>query len=159
MKKGTVIGLVIVVGLLLTGAVYAWWPGGGYGMGYYGAGTNVETIKKFQKETLSLRDELMTKNLELQNEYNKPVPDTNRIATLRKDIIDIQAKIQTVAEKYGVSGPMGGMMMGSGMMDGSWHDDGSWHGYVSYGLVVVNGWGKLCFPHEPPPLLTKRGFR
>ncbi len=121
MKKAKVLtGLVVAIGLLIAGGVYAWWPGGGYGMGYYGTGTNVETMKKFQKETLSLRDDLMTKQLELQNEYNKPVPDTNRIATLRKEIIDLQAKIQTVAEKYGVSGPMGGhiggMMMGHGMM-------------------------------------------
>ena len=119
MKKLSIIGLTVAVALILAGAVYAWWPGGGYGMGY-GTSANVETMKKFQKETLSLRDDLMTKQLELQNEYNKPVPDTNRIATLRKEIIDLQAKIQTAAEKYGVSGPMsghmGGMMMGPGMM-------------------------------------------
>ncbi len=119
MKKSAIIGLVIAVGLLIAGGVYAWWPGGGYGMGY-GTGTNVETIKKFQSETLSLRDAIMTKNLELQNEYNKPQPDYNRIATLKKEIIDLQAKIQAVAEKYGVGGPMGGhmggMMMGPGMM-------------------------------------------
>ncbi len=117
MKKITVIALALVVGLILANGAYAWW--GGYGMGY-GTSTNVETMKKFQKETLSLRDELMTKQMELQNEYNKPAPDTNRIVALKKEIIDLQAKIQTVAEKYGVSGPMGGqmggMMMGRGMM-------------------------------------------
>lgn len=126
MKRSMIAGLVIVIGLLLTSAVYAWWAG-------YGTGTNIENVKKFQKETLSLRDDLMTKQFELQNEYNKPVPDTNRIATLRKEIIDLQAKIQAVAEKYGISawgpgygmgpGMMGpgmrghGMMMGPGMMD------------------------------------------
>lgn len=119
MKKITVIALALVVGLILASGAYAWWDG--YGMGY-GTGANVETMKKFQKETLSLRDELMTKQMELQNEYNKPVPDTNRVVALKKEIIDLQAKIQTVAEKYGISagGPMGGMMgrgqMGRGMM-------------------------------------------
>ena len=119
MKKIIVTGLAVLIGLFLTSAVYAWW--GGHGMGY-GTGANVETMKKFQKETLSLRDELMTKEIDLQNEYNKPVPDTNRIGTLRKEIIDIQTKIQTVADKYGLttSGYMGGMMgrgqMGRGMM-------------------------------------------
>lgn len=121
MKKITVIALALVVGLIFTGGAYAWW--GGHGMGY-GTGTNVETMKKFQKETLNLRDELMTKQMELQNEYNKPVPDTNRIVALKKEIIDLQAKIQTVAEKYGLpavtpmGGQMGGMMMGRGMMGG-----------------------------------------
>lgn len=122
MKKGTVVvSLVVAIGLLIASGVYAWWPGGGYGMGYYGTGTNVGAVQKFQSETLSLRDALMTKQLELQNEYNKPVPDTNRITTLKKEIIDLQAKIQTVADKYGISGgsmggQMGGMMMGRGMM-------------------------------------------
>jgi zinc resistance-associated protein len=121
MKKIMMISLAVLMGLFLSNAVYAWW--GGHGMGY-GAGANVETMKKFQKETLSLRDELMTKEIELQNEYNKPVPDTNRIGTLRKEIIDIQTKIQTIADKYGLatSGYMGGMMgygqMGRGMMGG-----------------------------------------
>lgn len=119
MKRSIIVTvLVAALGLFIAGGVYAWW-GGGYGMGY-GTGTNVETMKKFQSESLSLRDAIMTKNLELQNEYNKPVPDTNRIAALQKEIIDLQAKIQTVAEKYGVGGPMGGhmggMMMGRGMM-------------------------------------------
>ena len=116
MKKITVIALALVVGLILASGAYAWWDG--YGMGS-GAGTNVETMKKFQKETLNLRDELMTKQMELQNEFNKPVPDTNRIVALKKEIIDLQAKIRTVAEKYGISagGPMGGMM-GGGMMMG-----------------------------------------
>jgi len=115
MKKLMAISLIVVAGLLFSSAVYAWW--GGYGMGS-GAGTNVETMKKFQKETLSLRDELMTKQLELQNEYSKPVSDTNRIATLKKEIIDLQTKIQTVADKYGISGwgQMGQGMMGPGMM-------------------------------------------
>ncbi len=125
MKRSTVVTvLVAVLGLFIAGGAYAWW-GGGYGMGY-GTGTNVETMKKFQSETLSLRDAIMTKNLELQNEYNKPAPDANRIAALQKEIIDLQAKIQTVAEKHGITaggamgGYMGGMMMsgmmGSGMM-------------------------------------------
>ena len=68
MKRAMIISLTVVIGLFLAGA-YAWWDG--YGMGS-GAGTNVETMKKFQRETLNLRDELMTKQMELQNEYNKP---------------------------------------------------------------------------------------
>ncbi len=119
MKKITIIALALAVGLSLASGAYAWWDG--YGMGY-GTGANVETMKKFQKETLNLRDELMTKQMELQNEYNNPAPDTNRIVALKKEIIDIQAKIRTVAEKYGISagGPMGSTMghgmMGRGMM-------------------------------------------
>lgn len=114
-KKSTIISLVVAIGLLISGGVYAWWPGGNYGMGY-GASENVETMKKFQKETLGLRDELMIKQLELQNEYSKPQPDYNRIGTLRKEIVDIQTKIQASADKYGLPAWGSGYGKGHGMM-------------------------------------------
>ncbi|HTP04762.1 MAG TPA: hypothetical protein VMM54_06375 [Nitrospirota bacterium] len=112
MKRAPMIGFVVVFLLASVIDAGAQWDG-------YGAGTNVETMKKFQKETLALRDELMTKNLELRNEYSKSVPDTGRIATLRKEIIDLETKIQNIADKYNMTsyGRMGGMM-GSGMMGG-----------------------------------------
>lgn len=124
MKKVTGMAMAVMMVLVLVSAAFAWWdgPGMGYGPGSY-SGANAETMKKFQKETLSLRDELMTKQIELQAEYDKPVPDTARIASLKKDIIDIQAKIQIVADKQGIPtgghGPRGGMMMGRGMMMGA----------------------------------------
>ncbi|WP_297212904.1 MULTISPECIES: hypothetical protein [Thermodesulfovibrio] len=127
MRRSVVVTVLLVaLGLFIAAGVYAWWPGWGHGMGHgmgHGTGTNIENIKKFQKETLPLRDELITKQLELQNEYGKPTLDINRITTLRKEIIDLQAKIQAVAEKYGIGGPMGGHRgsqmgghMGGGMM-------------------------------------------
>lgn len=123
MKKVTGVLIAVVAALALANAAFAWWdgPGMGYGPGYY-TGANVDTMRKYQKETFSLRDELAAKQLDLQVEYDKPVPDTARIASIRKDIIDIEAKIQVVSDKYGVrawgSGSRGGMMMGRGMMGG-----------------------------------------
>ena len=116
MKRAMVISLIVAIGLFLISDVYARWCGGD-GMGY-GTDANVENVEKFQKETLNLRDDIITKQMKLRNEYNKPVSDTNRIAAIRKEIIDIQTKIQTVAKKYGISGwgTMGGMMMDN-MMD------------------------------------------
>ena len=130
MKRAMIISLTVVIGLFLAGTSYAWWDG--YGMGY-GAGTNVETMKKFQKETLSLRDEIMTKKLELQSEYNKPTPDTNRIATIQKEIIDLRAKIQEIANKHGMKAPAGQGMMGRGMMG---------HGMMGGGMM--GGMGGPC---------------
>ena len=115
MKRAMIISLTVVIGLFLAGASYAWWDG--YGMGS-GAGTNVETMKKFHKETFSLRDEIMTKKLELQGEYSKQTPDTNRIATIQKEIIDLKAKIYEIAKKYGIETQAGHGMMGRGMMGG-----------------------------------------
>ncbi|HCC69480.1 MAG TPA: hypothetical protein DEP99_06325 [Nitrospiraceae bacterium] len=114
MKKAMMIGLAVVIALVVIGgAVYAHGPWG-HGIGR-GTGADVENVKKFQKETLSLRDELLTKRLKLQDEYSKPEPNYDRIATLRKDIVGIQTKIQEIADKYGLPAfrtGMGHRMMG-----------------------------------------------
>jgi len=63
----------------------------------------VNALRQFQKETLPLRDELQVKSLELRNEYVKENPDQAKIANLRGEIRDLRAKIQTAAEKQGLS--------------------------------------------------------
>ncbi len=107
--------VMAVAGLFIAGGAYAGW-GGGYGPCYM-TGANAETVQKFRHETVSLRDELVTKRIELRNEYNKPVQDANRIAELQKDIIDLQTKIHAAADKYGLAA--GGYGMGRGMMNGT----------------------------------------
>jgi len=113
MKKRTlvVLGLILSFSLIATGSAFAHWRGGYGMMGWgneqgpgdcYRAGVDSETMIKFQKETLPLRDGLLAKRLELSQEYNKETPDTDHIAQIRKGIIDIQAKIQKVADKYGL---------------------------------------------------------
>lgn len=115
MKKRSliVVGLVLALSTLLAGSAFARWGGyggmmggyemmGGYGMGY-DRNVDVDAVRKFQSETLKFRDELFTVRLELDVEYSKAVPNTNRISTLRKDMIDIEAKIMTTAEKYDMS--------------------------------------------------------
>lgn len=106
MKKAAIIGLVVLLGLAITGAAYARWDDWGFG---HWRDTDIEAVKNFQKETLSLRDELIIKRLELHKEYHSAQPNTDRITTLRKEIVDLQGKIQVVADKYGVStmGPIG----------------------------------------------------
>jgi hypothetical protein len=118
MKKRTlvVLGLVLSMSIIVAGSAMAR-QGGGYGMmgsGYDRGNGNCnwddgdrtevapESMAKFQKETLSLRDELITKKLELSQEYGKDTPDADRIAQLRKDMIDVQTKIQKVADKYDI---------------------------------------------------------
>jgi hypothetical protein len=113
MKKRTlvVLGLVLSMSIIVAGSALAR-QGGGYGMmggGFergagdcYRADVDPETMAKFQKETLSLRDEMITKRLELSQEYDKDTPDADRIAQLRKDMIDVQTKIQKVADKYDI---------------------------------------------------------
>jgi len=101
MKIRNIIGLVVIVGLLLVGVVYASGPHGQYGMNAC-QNIDVEKVKKFQSDTLSLRDDLITKRLELRNECMKSEPDTNRIATLKKEIGELRTQIREVADKYEV---------------------------------------------------------
>lgn len=126
MKKTVVTGaLVLLAGLVVAGTASAWCMWGGYGgwsRGGYGTryGTvDTEKLRNFQKETLSLREEMISKNLELENEYNKPTPDPKRVAALEKETTDLQTKIQEVADKYGVSG-RGRGYAGHGIMGPGW---------------------------------------
>lgn len=122
MKKSLIVTLVVATALVIGGVVYAHGPWG-HGMGYnmnFGGAVNIENMKGFQKETMATRDELITKRMELQNEYSKPQRDYERISTLRKEIVELQTKIQAAAEKYGLPHNTGyGMrngMIGKGMM-------------------------------------------
>jgi len=120
MKKLTIAALIVAVGFTLGSLGYAAWWGPGYGPGA-GAQVNIQALKSFQKETLPLRDELVTKQLELRNEYAKDNPDQNRIAALEKEMIDLRTKIETSAEKHALPDWGPGWMMGRG---------GWGHGYM-----------------------------
>lgn len=88
------VGFIILTGLILVSAVYAYFPGGGFGSCVSRfENTDIETVKKFQRETLQMRDEMITKRLELPKEFSKENPDRDRIATLRKELVDIRTKI------------------------------------------------------------------
>ena len=100
MKGKTIIGILVVMGVLIMGTVFAF--------GDRGSGTNayqnldIEKVKQFQKETLSQRDEMMTKKLELKKEYVKETPDDKRISILKQEIRDLKGSIKQVADKYDV---------------------------------------------------------
>ena len=120
-KKIWLVGIMAVLGVALLGTTVFAQCGMGYGRGMgggpgYGPGAgkpvDVNAFKAFQKETLPLRDEMMTKRVELRNEYLKEKPDQTKIATLQKDMIDLRAKIRTAAEKNGL--PAFGPGMGGG---------------------------------------------
>ena len=101
MRKGVIVVLIAAAALVFVSAVYAYPPGNGNGIC---RSVNVDTvaIKKFQKETLSFRDELITRKLDLRKEFSKRTPDRDRIAALQKEIIDIRTKIIKKADESGV---------------------------------------------------------
>ena len=68
---------------------------------------NTEAARKFLKDTHSMRDELMVKELMLLQEFVKKPTDENRIEALRWDIADLQHELEISARKNGI--PIDGM--------------------------------------------------
>ncbi len=82
-----------------------------------GTPTSGAAMRKFQKDTFALRDELAAKRADLQDEYQKAQPNQSRIAALEKDIVDLQAKVDAAAQRSGVRwGPRHGRGMAYGGM-------------------------------------------
>jgi cell division protein YceG involved in septum cleavage len=120
MKNIIIVMMVAALVFAIGSAVYAF--GNGDGMHYFAdQKVDIDKVKKFQKETSTLRDELIVKKLEVRQEYSKEKPDLDRIATLKKGIIDLHTKIQKSAEAnglpaYGAGHGMKGRKMGHGIM-------------------------------------------
>jgi cell shape-determining protein MreC len=101
-KTKIIIGVLVILGIIVTGMVYAYGYRGQYAMKNC-QNIDIEKFKKFQSETLNLRDELAIKRLELRNECLKQDLDDNRIETLKKEIRELRIKIREIADKYEVS--------------------------------------------------------
>ena len=123
MKKMSVILATLGLTAVLFGSAVA---GNGTGMGG-GCGNcpqqseaPAEANKKFQADTIDLRQEMMTKRFEAQRENLKATPDEAKIASLRAEIKAIQDKIMDIRSKSGLpafnkfDGECGQKMGGSG---------------------------------------------
>ncbi len=127
MKRKTIIGLVVVLGIVLLGAVYASGQRGSSGLSTC-QNADIEKVKQFQKETLSLRDELVTKKLELRKECGQSAPNSERISTLKQEIRDLKSSIKEAADKYGVDPRCGKRRHRAEGMEGSLKENKSVEG-------------------------------
>jgi len=104
MRKGVIASLILVSVIVFVSAVYAHPPGGGFGACFARLdNADIDSVKKFQKETLPLRDELITKRLELRKECRKENPDRDHIAKLRKEMTDVRTEIHKKADASGIA--------------------------------------------------------
>ena len=118
MKK-TAIGISIVVAFLVTASLaLAWGPGYGRGAGYaatsaYGclyapnfnltsdqAGKLTGMQQQFMNETLSIRNELAPKSLELRNLMAQPSANAAVITAKQQELFALQQKIQEKSLTY-----------------------------------------------------------
>ncbi|GFE60234.1 hypothetical protein [Geobacter sp. AOG2] len=69
-----------------------------------------DQLRKFQQDTLDLRQEMMNKRFDLQRENLKGMPDAVKVAALQADITAIQAKIVAIRAQSGL--PQSGKLDG-----------------------------------------------
>lgn len=98
-----IVGVVVASAMMLLAGV-AFAARGKRGQGMMGCNANVpiEQIREFQKETSTLRDEMMIKRVELQRERAKDAPDSQKVAQLTKELRELRDQIHARGEKYGM---------------------------------------------------------
>jgi len=120
MKKSTIIGVGLALGVALVATVaLAWGPGfgPGFGRGFGGPGYGVPPIPNltaeqsaqikalrdgFLKEIESLQKELYTKGTELRNLWQSLNPDQAAIAAKQKEIFNLRSQLQDKATSLGL---------------------------------------------------------
>ena len=94
--------IAFVTAALLMFAATAVYAGRGMGMGDCNKDVSIESFKQFQKDTSTMRDEMMVKRIEFQRERAKDAPDKAKIATLKQEMSTLQTKIHDAGKKYGM---------------------------------------------------------
>jgi len=136
MTAGSALAMGPMGGCMGAGCGFGAGPmGGGMGIGMNAADTAV--YKKFVADTMSLRQEMMNKHLEIQKEFIKETPDQAVLTKLRGEIIDLRYKIMAERAKAGL--PMGGKGMRGGMKGGK-------HGGMMRGMMNCP-----MMPAQPAP--------
>lgn len=104
MKKIIASVAAIALAVALGGTAMAQGRGGcgNCSQGCEGMAAQTDQFRKFQAETLDLRQEMMNKRFEMQRENLKGNPDTVRIEALKADISQLQAKISQVRVQNGL---------------------------------------------------------
>jgi hypothetical protein len=62
-----------------------------------------EPLRKFQADTIDLRQEMMTKRFEMQRENLKGTPDAAKVAALKAEVKAIQAKLLAIRAQSGLT--------------------------------------------------------
>jgi hypothetical protein len=103
MKK-LIIAAVLAASVSTVGMVYARGPMGGCGMSgcNNAGGVSGEQWKKFQADSIDLREQMMSKRFALQKENLKATPDAAVIAGLEAEIAGLRTKVQEIRAKAGL---------------------------------------------------------
>ncbi|HIJ96472.1 MAG TPA: hypothetical protein HPP94_12185 [Desulfuromonadales bacterium] len=105
MKKISTILLALALGTSLSGIAGAGingMDGGCDKCDKVGAHAPADPFRKFQVDTIDLRQEMMIKRFEVQRENLKGAPDQARIAAFQADIKTLQSKILAIRSQSGL---------------------------------------------------------
>ena len=99
MKKNTIVGIALAMGMLSFGAVTA------SAAGSCCTGSNCadqQVVQKFNREAAGLTNALKAKDIELRELYGYEGMDIGKAAALEAELKEIKGRIKVVAEKYNI---------------------------------------------------------
>ena len=99
MKKHTIAGVALMLGMLSFGALSASAAGS---CCIDGKCSDEPTVQQFTKETATLTSTLKAKDIELRELAGYNTYDIRKQQALEDEIKEIKAKISAVGEKYGI---------------------------------------------------------
>lgn len=105
MKKSSVVAVALTLAVSLAGIANAGIKGGSGGCNNClksGAGASSDPYRKFQADTLDLRQDMMNKRFELQRENLQGKPNNLKVAELQADIKLLQTKILEIRTQSGL---------------------------------------------------------
>lgn len=98
MKKMSVVMIALSLAVSMFSLAYA----GGCG-NCLQQGATADPYRKFQADTIDLRQEMMSKRFEVQRENLKATPDQSRITALQGEIRTLQARILDIRKQSGLA--------------------------------------------------------
>lgn len=100
MKKMSIVAIALSLAVSLFSMAYAGMDGGCGSCVKQGGAS--DPYRKFQADTIDLRQEMMVKRFEVQRENLKAVPDSAKVASLQAEIKALQAKILEMRAQSGL---------------------------------------------------------
>lgn len=96
MKKTTIVGIAMAMGILAVGAISA------SAADSCGKCADKQAIQQFTQETAALTSALKAKDIELRVQYSYDGSDTSKVSALEEELKELKDKVNAAAQKHGI---------------------------------------------------------